>query len=58
MFAGYRDEVDMPTSADDGVFIPQKELLTWWKTLQKKHPHIYTAEEVSDGIVSRALFVI
>lgn len=51
MFAGYRDEVEKPTAADDGVFIPQKELLTWWKQLQKKHPNIYTADEVSDAVI-------
>ena len=47
MFAGYRDEVEDPTKADDGVFIPQKELLTWWKQLQKKFPAIYPPNEVS-----------
>lgn len=47
MFAGYRDEVEGPTAADDGVFIPQKELTTWWKQLQKKFPAIYPPEEVS-----------
>lgn len=47
MFAGYRDEVEGPTAADDGVFIPQKELTTWWKQLQKKYPAIYPPEEVS-----------
>lgn len=46
MFAGYRDEVDDPTAADDGVFIPQKELTTWWKQLQKKFPAIYPPNEV------------
>uniref|UniRef100_A0A7S3LGC6 Uncharacterized protein n=1 Tax=Amphora coffeiformis TaxID=265554 RepID=A0A7S3LGC6_9STRA len=45
MFAGYRDEVDGPTAADDGVFIPQKQLQTWWKTLQKKFPGIYPPNE-------------
>jgi len=48
MFAGYRDEVDGPTAADDGVFIPQKQLQTWWKTLQKKFPGIYPPNEVSE----------
>ena len=56
MFAGYHDEVDKPTEADVGVFIPQKELLTWWKQLQKKHPNIYTAEEVSDSKAALFLF--
>jgi len=46
MFAGYRDEVDDPTIADDGVFIPQKELTKWWSDLQKKFPAIYPANEV------------
>ena len=46
MFAGYRDEVEGPTAADDGVFIPQKELATWWKQLQKKYPSIYPPDEV------------
>ena len=55
MFAGYHDEVDEPTAADDGVFIPQKELLTWWKQLQKKHPKIFPADEVRNCVVSFAL---
>jgi hypothetical protein len=58
MFAGYRDEVDKPTAADDGVFIPQKELYTWWKQLQKKHPTIYTADEVIDESFSYILIFI
>lgn len=50
MFAGYRDEVEDPTSADDGVFIPQKELLTWWKQLQRKFPSIYGQEVRSSTV--------
>jgi hypothetical protein len=51
MFDGYKDEFNLPTEADAGVFIPQKEIETWWKSLQKKYPKIYASE------VSAVLFV-
>jgi hypothetical protein len=30
MFAGYKDEVDDPTEAAVGIFIPEQELQTWY----------------------------
>ena len=65
MFAGYQDEVESPTAADDGVFIPQKELVTWWKGLQKKYPGVYPPDEVRtkekrnvEGLQRLACFVL
>jgi hypothetical protein len=46
MFAGYKDIFELPTEADRGKFIPQKEMEAWWKQMQKKFPSIYPPEEV------------
>jgi hypothetical protein len=47
MFAGYKDIFELPTEADRGKFIPQKEMEAWWKQMQKKFPSIYPPDEVS-----------
>jgi hypothetical protein len=55
MFDGYKDLHELPTSADIGKFIPQKEIEAWWKTLQKKYPKIYSNEVSLAGLPVAAI---
>mmetsp|Transcript_20723 Transcript_20723/g.30609 ORF Transcript_20723/g.30609 Transcript_20723/m.30609 type:complete len:690 (-) Transcript_20723:108-2177(-) len=43
---GWSDEPqEFPTEDDDGIFIPESELLAWHKKMQGIHPRVFTPED-------------
>lgn len=43
---GWFDEPEyFPTEDDDGIFIPDNELMTWHKKMQEIHPRVFTPED-------------
>jgi hypothetical protein len=47
MFGGgmFEEEQAEPTSAEEGKFLKEDELLAWHRGMQAKYPEIYTADD-------------
>jgi hypothetical protein len=41
----FEQEQAEPTSADDGKFLSEKELMAWHSLMQKKYPDIFTPDD-------------
>jgi antibiotic biosynthesis monooxygenase (ABM) superfamily enzyme len=44
-FTMFRQEQSDPTAADEGRFLSESELLEWHRSMQRKYPQVFTADD-------------